>query len=144
MILYHFTDFYYLKNGGTILQDGLKPHSDEDLGFPLLVVWFTTEADPVCWWKNAKQSECRVTTDIPSTDPRLVKYADWLGKNLPDAIERIRDTVPANAAAAALSCWYIYFGAVPLSELQAIEHADPKRRGGRGIGNQKGKQTFKP
>jgi hypothetical protein len=25
MILYHFTDFYYLETGGTILKEGLKP-----------------------------------------------------------------------------------------------------------------------
>jgi hypothetical protein len=63
MILYPFTDFYYLKNGGTILQDGLKPHPDEV--FSRDVVWLTTEADPASWWHDGEQKECRLTVVIP-------------------------------------------------------------------------------
>jgi hypothetical protein len=50
MILYHFTDFYYLENG-TILQEGLKPDCREDevkmTPAPSGVVWLTTDTNPL-------------------------------------------------------------------------------------------------
>jgi hypothetical protein len=129
MILYHFTDFYYLKNGGTILKEGLKPHCDEELPFPLDVVWFTTEANPVWWWENGKKSECRVTVVIPATDKRLVRFGKLMKKNFPQkVIKNWRKSALAGVWSSAMKSWYVYFGDVPLTKLQAIEYADSKRR----------------
>src|SRR5713101_1474374 len=135
ILLYHFTDFYYLKNGGTILKEGLKAHVDEDYGGvkPGNVVCFTTESQPVWWWLEGKPSECRVAVDIPSTDKRLVKYSAWMIENLGlEAMERIRkgDCLCHRPElwAAIMSSWYIYFGDVSLSKFRAVEYADPKKR----------------
>jgi len=134
MTLYHFTDFYYLKNGGTILKEGLRAHTDEDFGEtinPGDVVWFTTEADPVWWWESQRPSECRVTVKIPSTDKRLAKYSAWKFENFGlEGMERLRKDLclHPDVWAAMMSSWYIYFGDVPLSKISAIEYADLKKR----------------
>lgn len=128
MILYHFTDFWFLKNGGTILEEGLKP--TEPLHGTILpsgVVWFTTEADPVIWWGDGERSECRITVVIPSTDKRLVRWEVWLRKHV-SADEMKEMTAFFNTTGIAWKAFYVYRGAVPLSRFRAVEYADPNRR----------------
>jgi Helix-turn-helix domain len=63
MILYHFTDFWFLKNGGTILQEGLKAGPSDESFPPTNVVWLTTS--PVAVWAT-RPPECRISVVIPS------------------------------------------------------------------------------
>jgi hypothetical protein len=72
MILYHFTSFYALQNAGpdAILAAGLKPplipREDANEVQPSGCVWFTTEADPVPWWKGEdNKPECRIAGVVP-------------------------------------------------------------------------------
>jgi hypothetical protein len=120
MILYHYTGYYELQNGGTILKEGLRPGGA--VMPPHNVVWLTTRADQAGMWDCDK--ECRITVVIPSTDRRLVRWQTWARKHAPELIRALVDkgvTTP----------WrddWCYFGDVPLERIRAIEHADPVLR----------------
>ena len=131
MFLYHFTDFFRLQEGGTILAEGLKPQPQDDPEDwqPAGVVWFTTEAEPVTWWFE-QPSECRITAVIPTHDRRLMKYEKWLRKWLRKHLRHRLDEVVAihDAQGAHWRAWYIYFGDVPLDMLQKVDPlAAPQR-----------------
>jgi hypothetical protein len=85
MVLHHFTSFYCLENGGTILKEGLKPAFPNDFDLPPFssIIWFTTKSDPTAMWKSGRRSDCRITVELPSTDRRLIKWGKWLHKHLP-------------------------------------------------------------
>jgi hypothetical protein len=133
MILYHFTDFWFLINGGTIMKEGLKPGLEpKDLIAPALfapagAVWFTTEADPASWWESGKGSECRITAVIPFTDRSLVSWEKWARKHFAeDELDSAFNEVRSRKVN--YKSWYIYFGEVSRSKLRKIEYADPQRR----------------
>jgi hypothetical protein len=58
-----FTDFCFLKNGGTILQEGRKAGPSDESFPPTNVVWLTTS--PVAVWA-IRPPECRISVVIPS------------------------------------------------------------------------------
>jgi hypothetical protein len=131
MILYHFTKFYFLENGGTILKEGLKPSiGEEDNLPPHGAVWLTTDEDYE--WHEGKSSQlddCRIRLAIPSHDRRLVHWPKWLCKHSPETIYLLlvacdcgRDHRPS------MNATYVYFGPVPLTHFRAIEYADPVKR----------------
>lgn len=130
MRLYHFTNFFWLKNGGTILTEGLKPQANDlspDLAgrWPVGVVWFTTESDPVMWWEGGGISQCRITVVIPTTDKRLMRWETWMRNHLSaDELAKVVSVV----SEAAWRTWYIYFGVVPLTRFRTVEYADPQKR----------------
>src|SRR5205823_2795201 len=76
---------------------------------------------------RSKKSECRVKVVIRSSDKRLMRYEAWARKHLSrEVIEVIVDTTRKTGVR--WRSWYVYFGAVPLSSIRAIEYADPARR----------------
>jgi hypothetical protein len=131
MILYHFTDFSCLENGGTILKEGLKPATDAIHGClpPHGVVWLTTQED--YQWANGMASErdqCRIKLAIPSHDRRLVYWPKWMRKHAPDIIEMLRICNCGFDHAEQIATTYCYFGTVPLAYFREVEYADPVRR----------------
>jgi hypothetical protein len=132
MILYHFTDWYFLEAGGTILKEGLKPAAEIDDLPPHGVVWLTTEED--YRWAEGKSREldqqCRIRLAIPSHDRRLVHWPKWLRKHAPDVIEMLAvGSYPAGYDyRIPLSTTYCYFGTVPLTYFRVVEPADPEAR----------------
>jgi hypothetical protein len=134
MILYHFTDFYLLEAGGTILTEGLKPGVEKQGWWfpPHDVVWLTTEED--YRWAERKASEadqCRIRLAIPSHDRRLVHWPKWLRKRAPEIIAMLAlcdSKDGGNAHTASMNATYCYFGTVPLAYFREIEYADPAKR----------------
>ena len=124
MILYHYTYFHRLRKRGTILAEGLKP--SEHSVPPHDCLWFTTEPDPVWWWKGDHKSDIRITVAIPSTDHRLARYEPWLRRKHPELINTVEGV--AAQTGARWQEWYIYFGVVPLRRIRAVEYADAARR----------------
>jgi hypothetical protein len=119
MILYHFTDLWCIDD---IVAEGLKPAFDDDAHIQLKnVVWLTPRDDQQGMWRNPK--EIRITLVIPSTDRRLVRWADWARKHDPD-LHRIA----VNLGHTGWETFYCYFGIVPVSYSRAVECADPERR----------------
>src|SRR5262245_3781209 len=77
MKLYHFTDLWFLQNGGTILAEGLKPAVDKQ-GIeqpPYGFVWLTSQDD--CSFAS-REPECVIKLFIPPNDKRLVRWETWL------------------------------------------------------------------
>ena len=114
MILYHFTDFYFLKNGGTILQTGLRAgaHDEVDLAMaPADAVWLSTDAEET--WK--RKSECRITVVIPSTDRRLVRWQKWMRKRHPPHIAEQLIAACGSGTGDAWKNFWLYLSPVPLS-----------------------------
>jgi hypothetical protein len=121
MKLYHFTDFYFLKNGGTILKEGLKPAVDKQ-GWvlpPHNVVWLTTDES----YTFERQPECRITLVVSSHDRRLVRWDKWLHKHGEHEIIAVLDRDHPGWRST-----YVYFGNVPLSMSREVGYADPERR----------------
>src|SRR5262249_28107131 len=134
MILYHFTSLYALKNGGTILQEGLKPTAVPNDGLPNSCVWFTAEPEPVRWWQANNPPEVRIKVVIPDMDYRLVLYEKWKRQHFSeDELRRVDEyaleTALANGATGRLAWrkWYLYFGSIPVSRFRAVEYADSAR-----------------
>ena len=128
MILYHFTDFYFLKNGGTILQTGLRAGARDEVDLamaPADAVWLSTDAEET--WKQRK-SECRITVVIPSTDRRLVRWQKWMRKRHPPHIAEQLIAACGSGTGDAWKNFWLYLSPVPLSMLRTIEYADPQRR----------------
>jgi hypothetical protein len=125
MILYHFTDFWFLKNGGTILQEGLKAGPSDESFPPTNVVWLTTS--PVAVWA-IRPPECRISVVIPSHDRRLVFWKRWAQKHRPDLLEKLAHCDCGIDHGPAIETNYCYFGSLPLTMFRAVEYADPERR----------------
>jgi hypothetical protein len=131
MIFYHFTDFRFLRDGGTILQEGLKGR-DEDKDYadrmmaPPDAVWLTTDTEET--WRVDRKSEYRITVVIPSTDKKLVRWDRWMRKHHPPDIAERLLAACAQMGNSAWKNYWLYLGPVPLSRFRAIEHADPQKR----------------
>ena len=138
MILYHFTDFCYLQNHGTILREGLKAGDRKDgvhwLMAPPNAVWLTTDTEDL--WRECA-NECRITVAIPSSNRRLVRWGTWLRKQYPPVIADVMIAGAAkmgsnsharNGTADAWRRFWLYLDPVPLNMIRAIEHADPQKR----------------
>jgi hypothetical protein len=141
MILYHFTDLCCLKNGGTILTEGLKPKSAAEQMAncvpPFGVVWLTTwtalaieetnlvptdargVAEPI--WAE-RMPEVRIQLAIPSSDRKLVNWEAWLRKHRPDILGAVLCFPdPEFDIRPRLKNYFVYFGTVPLKYFRAIE-----------------------
>ena len=120
---------------------GLKPKGNPWCP-PLGVVWLTANADPEFMfarddgtldpeWKTGVL-RCRITVVIPSTDKRLMRWEKWLRKQhsiqLPNrkplSVEQYIDA----RTAFQWKNYFVYFGAILLSKIRAIEYANPMMR----------------
>jgi hypothetical protein len=140
MFLYHFTTFGHLEVHGTILAEGLKPspRSSLDDNPPHGVVWLTADSDSVCRWYDNGPAECRIKIVIPSRDRRLLSYEKWIRKNwrtLPNTeyvptVKVIEDRLDATSRTHGYDWrdWYVYFGDVTRSMIEAVEYSDPEKR----------------
>jgi hypothetical protein len=118
MKLYHFTDLRFLRNGGTILTEGVKP-TIEKQGIeqpPYGVVWLTSHAE--CGFAS-REPECCIKLFIPNNDKQLVRWETWL---------RQHDEHEVLAAAEATGrergirwrAWYCYFGIISPSMFRGV------------------------
>jgi hypothetical protein len=89
MKLYHFTDLWFLNNGGTILTQGLKPAMGKQAVEqpPYGVVWLTSQADcrvatrePECWHQavhpEQRQAACPLGNLVEHAVLAAVKATD--------------------------------------------------------------------
>ena len=129
MIFYHFTDFHFLQDGGTILQEGLKAHEGKDetdqTMAPPNAVWLTTDSEET--WRVDRKSEYRITLVIPSTDKKLVRWDRWVRKRHPDIAQRLFAAAESTGNPAWKNYW-LYLGPVPRSRFRVIEYADQQKR----------------
>jgi hypothetical protein len=86
MRLYHFTDARLLR---TILRQGLKPGSEPMP--PKHVVWFDRRGVTPNSPRRLGHNLCRLTVVIPDWDRCLVKYNDWLRRNMQPSAPRFAD-----------------------------------------------------
>jgi hypothetical protein len=130
MMLYHFTDFHFLKVGGTILKEGLKPAvGKQGLHMPPHgVVWLTTETENT-WVGDHPKEGCRIKLFIPSSDKRLVRWETWLRKHGEhELLAGLKEGRINTGKGDAWKSFWCYFGTVPLSMFRKIEFADPEKR----------------
>jgi hypothetical protein len=115
MRLYHFTDLYYLKNGGTILTEGLKPAVEKQgiVQPPHGVVWLTAQAD--CSFSDREPE----WLFIPSNDKRLVHWITWLREHSEHEVLAAAEAHGRERGIRWRS-WYCYFGIVPPSMFRGM------------------------
>lgn len=156
MILYHFTDFYSLRNAGAdaILSYGLKAQ-DPNGDYPMFAgklrpcVWFTSQPELPPEFYNAGGKEARITVELSTASKRLVSWPKLLQKlkifnethtaydigfekfermERDKAIKVDLGREPTVAELRAWRFWWVHFGDVPLRAIRAVEHADPEKR----------------
>jgi hypothetical protein len=118
MRLYHFTDLYYLKNGGTILTEGLKPAMNRQAieQPPYGVVWLTSQAD--CRFAD-REPECVIKLFIPNNDKRLVRWETWLRQHDEHAVlAAVKATDREHGIG--WQSWFCYFGTIPPSMFRGM------------------------
>lgn len=115
--LYHYTSPWHLP---AILDDGLTRGD-----VPLTptggtnAVWLTGDPNPaVQGWAGGFKTAVRITVDLDSGDPRLVKWSDYATERGVDpGWHKILDQTGGGGA----NDWYLYFGRIPAETFESVE-----------------------
>jgi hypothetical protein len=120
MKLYHYTD---AENVPSIRAQGLIPRALPrafDDGHPAGAL--SNGGQPVVWLTGAADfSGVRLTVRLEANSKRLVHYATWARKHVPQ-FDAILAALPLHGSvtAATVEQWYIYFGTIPPNRIEQI------------------------
>jgi hypothetical protein len=123
----------------SILKAGLRPHNNGE--YDLLLgeqmqphVWLTTNpcmSNDFLSDHYLDRGKWRVAVAIPTTDRRLVFWPKFFSKRTGrDYVVSSEDRAHAYRCAREAAGFYLYFGAISLNRIRAIEHSDRAEQAG--------------
>jgi hypothetical protein len=126
MILHHYTDS---ENAAGIREHGLIPHAVPRAARdyePAAQARCGANGQPIVWLTaNAVDyvvQTVRVSVKLEANSKRLVHYATWARKHIPNFNAVLIDAAMngGSVAAEAIDDWYIYFGTIPPKRITEI------------------------